>query len=218
MSQTARINRSCASRAVSSSVPEQARIARYSRPPRSASGIGASGSARHSGGGAEGTTRPPDSRMRTIPAQTSCSVVAVAVQISLGGVVVQVRRSLTHSQQLRAMMASRSKKNQFPVWQTAASLEAKEAANGTRTHPPSQKMSAAPVATYTQSRVALPKLLTPCTIPPLPPRPPISAAMFQKLVTLRLRFDSGLSARALPHSETKRHPLGASGGMGCGGR
>ena len=55
----------------------------------------------------------------------------------------------------------------------------------------------------------LPKLLTPWTIPPFPPRPPISAAMFIKLPIFRLMFPPSTSRLSLPHSQLKIQPLGA---------
>jgi len=60
----------------------------------------------------------------------------------------------------------------------------------------------------------LPRLLTPCTMPPVPPRPPISTAMFRKLSTFLYRLLSGLSLRSFPHSQLKMQPLGASSGSG----
>ncbi len=84
-------------------------------------------------------------------------------------------------------------------------------------HPPSHQISKAPIATYAKSSVALPKLLIPCTIPPLPLLPPISAAILTKLSTLRCILPSGVSRRSLPHSHEKMQPLGAlagNGGMG----
>jgi len=88
--------------------------------------------------------------------------------------------------------------------------------------PPSQKISIAPVATKARSRDALPRLLTPCTMPPLPFLPPTSPAKFQKEFTLRSRLPPGMSLRSLPHSTANVHPLGALRGIGgagdCNGR
>ena len=83
--------------------------------------------------------------------------------------------------------------------------------------PPSHQISNAPAATYAKSNVALPKLLTPCTIPPFPPRPPISAAIFIKLPILRCIFPSAISRLSFPHSQLKIHPFGAFGGSTCFG-
>lgn len=100
--------------------------------------------------------------------------------------------------------------------------------------PPSHQMSKEPIAQYARSIVALqhvndlkawhkldnrgstylPRLLTPCTIPPLPPRPPTSAAMLRKLSIFRWRLPSGISLRSLPHSQEKTHLPGAFGGIG----
>ena len=81
----------------------------------------------------------------------------------------------------------------------------------------SHHISKEPIAQYARSSVAEPKLRTPCTIPPLPSRPPISLAIFTKLSTLRWRFPSGMSRRSLPHSQENMQPFGAlfgSGGIG----
>lgn len=79
---------------------------------------------------------------------------------------------------------------------------------------PSHQISKDPIAQYAKSSVAEPKLLTPCTMPPFPPRPPISVAKLTKLSTLRWRLPSGMSRRSLPHSQEKMQPLGAFSGKG----
>lgn len=64
----------------------------------------------------------------------------------------------------------------------------------------------------------LPKLRVPCTIPPFPWRPPISAAMLMKLSTLRCKFPSGMSRLSFPHSHAKMQPEGACAGIGGTGQ
>ncbi len=48
----------------------------------------------------------------------------------------------------------------------------------------------------------------------LPPRPPISAAIFRKLSTFLCKFPSGMSRLSLPHSQEKTQPPGALAGIG----
>ena len=80
--------------------------------------------------------------------------------------------------------------------------------------PPSHHISKLPIAVYARSIVALPNDLTPCTIPPLPSRPPTSAAMFRKLSTFRCRLPSAMSLLSLPHSHANMHFPGALAGIG----
>lgn len=82
-------------------------------------------------------------------------------------------------------------------------------------HPPSHQISKEPIATYARSSVALPKLRTPCTIPPLPDLPPSSVAILTKLSILRCMLPSGMSLLSLPHSHEKTQPAGAFSGIGA---
>lgn len=54
-------------------------------------------------------------------------------------------------------------------------------------------------------------------LPPLPPRPPISQAMFHIELTFLVRLPSILSLLSLPHSAANRQDFGASGGNEPGG-
>lgn len=51
-------------------------------------------------------------------------------------------------------------------------------------------------------------------MPPFPPRPPFSAAIFINEFTFRIIFPSGISRRSFPHSHENVHPLGAFAGSG----
>lgn len=73
---------------------------------------------------------------------------------------------------------------------------------------PSHHISIAPIAVYARSIIALPKLLTPCIMPPH------LAANVRKLSALRCRFPSVKSLRSFPRSQEKIHLLGACAGMG----
>lgn len=68
--------------------------------------------------------------------------------------------------------------------------------------------------------VTSPSTLT-CTeskyLPPFPPLPPISHAIFHIELTFFVRFPSNLSLLSLPHSAANKQDFGASIGKGPGG-